>query len=263
MIIDMHTHIFPGKIAEKAVDAIGRFYDIPMQEKGVSDNLLEKEKEAGVDRMLVCSTATTKEQVQSINNFIARETAEHPEFIGVGSLLPDFEDPDAEIARMKEIGLVGIKLHPDFQKFRIDDPSAYPIYEAAQGKMPILFHMGDARYDYSEPKRLLKVLTDFPQLIAIAAHMGGYQAWNAAEDLPGYLGHPRMYIDTSSSLPFMSPARALMISYAHGTDRVLFGTDYPMWEPSEEMARFMKIPYSDKQRESIFHENAERLLGEK
>ena len=261
MIIDMHTHIFPGKIADKAVDAIGKFYDIPMQERGVSDNLLEKEKEAGVDRMLVCSTATTKAQVESINNFIAGETAAHPEFIGFGSLHPDYEDPDKEVARMREIGLVGIKLHPDFQKFHIDDPAAYPIYEAAQGKMPILFHMGDARYDFSEPKRLLKVLTDFPKLIALAAHLGGYQAWDAAETLPGYLGHPRMYIDTSSSLPFVSPARALKIIHAHGTDRVFFGTDYPMWEPTEEMERFMRIPLTDEEREKLFHENAENLLG--
>ena len=136
----MHTHIFPAKIEEKAVDTIGKFYDIPMQNKGTSEYLIEDGATIGVEKFLVCSTATTAHQVESIDNFVARECAAHPEFIGFGSIHPDYENIAGEIDRMIGLGLKGIKLHPDFQKFNIDDESAFPIYEAAEGRLPVLFH---------------------------------------------------------------------------------------------------------------------------
>ena len=151
-IIIMHCHIFPDKIEEKAVSAIGAFYDIPMQNKGTSEFLLADGRPVGVNKYLVCSTATTAHQVESINNFVAREAGLHPEFIGFGSLHPDYEDVAAEIDRMLSLGLRGIKLHPDFQKFNIDDERAFPIYKAAEGRLPILFHTGDDRYDFLEPQ---------------------------------------------------------------------------------------------------------------
>ena len=77
-IINMHTHIFPVKIAEKAVGAIGDFYDIKMEIKGTPEYILEDGKTIGVEKYLVSSTATTAHQVQSINNFIAAQQAEHP-----------------------------------------------------------------------------------------------------------------------------------------------------------------------------------------
>ncbi|MBR6934510.1 MAG: amidohydrolase [Clostridia bacterium] len=252
-LINMHTHIFPSKIEEKAVDAIGQFYGIPMENKGTSEYLLEDGAKIGVTKYLVCSTATTAHQVKSIDDFVAAEVQKHPEFIGFGSLHPDFEDPAAEIDRMISLGLKGIKLHPDFQKFNIDDESAFPIYEAAEGRLPILFHTGDDRYDFSDPRRLNRVLERFPKLIAIAAHLGGYRDWDTAK--VNY-GHPRVYIDTSSSLMFVPPEKAVNIIRAHGVSHVFFGTDSPMWNHVDEFARFNALELTESERSMILYENA-------
>lgn len=257
-IINMHTHIFPGKIEEKAVDAIGRFYGIPMQNKGTSEYLIDDGAKIGVSKYLVCSTATTPHQVESIDNFVAEEAKKHPEFIGFGSIHPDYENIAAEIDRMIALGLKGIKLHPDFQKFNIDDKRAFPIYEAAEGRLPILFHTGDNRYDFSSPVRLNRIMEKFPKLVAIAAHLGGYRNWSEAE--VNY-GHPRVYIDTSSSLMFMKPEEAVEIIRKHGISRVFFGTDSPMWNHKDEYERFLRLELTDKERSMILHENAESFFA--
>ena len=257
-IINMHAHIFPMKISEKAVGAIGDFYGIKMQIRGTPEYLLEVVKTIGVEKYLVSSTATTAHQVQSINHFIAAEQTAHPEFIGFGSLHPEYEDIEGEIDRMLAMNLRGIKLHPDFQKFNIDDEAAYPIYEAAQGRLPILFHTGDDRYEFSKPVRLYRVLEKFPKLIAIGAHLGGYRCW---DEVSVYLGHPRLYIDTSSALMFLSPERAAEIIRQHGTDRVFFGTDSPMWRHKDELERFNRLPLTPEERKKILSGNALKFFN--
>ena len=160
-IYDFHAHIYPEKIVAKATDAIGVFYDIDMQHVGTGNELVEAGKKAGIEKFVVCSAATTPAQVQIINNFIAAECEKHPEFIGFGTLHPDFEDCEAEIRRMKEMGLTGVKLHPDFQKFYIDDPEALPMFKAIRDNdMWLIVHLGDDRFEYSQPERMAKVLLD-------------------------------------------------------------------------------------------------------
>ena len=261
-IYDMHAHIFPEKIASRAVSSIGDFYGIHMEEKGYSGDLAAAEKKAGVKRVLVCSTATTPLQVSAINSFIAGEAGRNPGFIGFGSLHPAFDDIPGEIERMERSGLRGIKLHPDFQRFAIDDPEAYGIYEAAEGRLPVLFHTGDKRYGYSNPHRVLRILKDFPKLTVICAHLGGYSEWDKVVSLEGYLGHPNIYLDTSSAIQMMDPADAAAIIKRHGTDRVFWGTDYPMWDPSTELGNFMRLPLSDDDKEAILGKNAARFFGE-
>ena len=158
---------------------------------------------------------------------------------------------------MLTLGLRGIKLHPDFQKFNIDDERAFPIYEAAEGRLPILFHTGDDRYDFSSPKRLARILERFPKLVAIAAHLGGYRDW---VDAAVNYGNPRVYIDTSSALMFVPPEQAVNIIRAHGISRVFFGTDSPMWSHKGEMERFNALPLTPEERRLILHENAEKFL---
>ncbi len=261
-IYDMHTHIFPQKIAEKAVSSIGGFYGIPMVKKGFSEDLIDSGSGIGVEKYLVCSTATTPLQVTAINSFVAAETSKHPEFIGFGTMHPGFEGISDEVERIISLGLSGIKLHPDFQKFAIDDKEAYPIYEAAEGRLPILFHTGDKRYSYSNPERVLKILKDFPKLICICAHLGGYSEWDAVTALKGYLGNPNIYFDTSSSIRFLDPKTSVDIIRAHGVEHVFWGTDYPMQDHESELADFMKLELDDRERQMIFRENAKKLIDD-
>ncbi|MEG2073794.1 MAG: amidohydrolase family protein [Angelakisella sp.] len=257
-IADAHAHIFPPKVAERAVKSIGDFYDSEMRGTGLAEGLLKSGEQIGTEKYLVCSTATRAGQVQSINDFIFEECAAQPKFLGFATLHPEYEEIDAEVERIVKLGLHGIKLHPDFQKFDIDSPQAMPIYQAAQrAGLPILFHMGDVRYDYSAPERLAEVAQKFPRLTCIAAHLGGYQRWNDAEK---YLGQPNIYYDTSSSLFVLHPDEAVSIIKHFGSERFMFGTDYPMWLHEQELERFFALPLSEKQREDILWNNFAGLL---
>ena len=150
-IIDAHAHIFPEKIAENATVNIGKFYDIPMESCGVSEKLLESGRKIGVSQYLVCSTATTPHQISAINTFIRAECDKHPEFFGYGTTHPDSADLKGDIQQIIDLGLHGVKLHPDFQEFNADSPEAFRIYELMEGKLPLIIHCGDARYDWSAP----------------------------------------------------------------------------------------------------------------
>lgn len=157
-IIDGHCHIYPEKIAEKAATSVGNFYSEKPFCKGTVEELTEIGNRCGIDRYLIQSVATTEKQVKSINEFIAGIVAEQPEkFIGFGTLHPDSENQSADIDKLQELGLIGVKLHPDIQNFKIDDYRCLKIYEECEKRgLPILIHTGDYRYDNSNPNRLIR-----------------------------------------------------------------------------------------------------------
>lgn len=252
-IIDAHAHIFPTKIAEKAVGAIGDFYDIPMEFNGTSEILIDSGNKIGVEQYLVCSAATRPEQVLSINDFLYEECQTHAkEFIGFASLHPEMEGLEAEMERIIARGFHGIKLHPDFQRFNIDDEKAMEIYRLAEGKLAILFHTGDDRYEFSRPSRLAKVGEKFPGLKCIAAHFGGYQCWDEAYEV---YDNPNIYMDTSSTLFTLSPEKANRMIDKFGVSRFFFGTDYPMWSHIDELERVKKLGFSEKELKAVLYDN--------
>ncbi len=261
-IFDSHVHIYPEKIADKASQNIGAFYDIKMDFNGSIPVLLENCKKAGIERCLVHSVATTHEQVQKINDFIALSVKEYSDmFVGFGSLHPSMSayEADEEIKRMLEIGLMGIKLHPDFQEFNIDDKHAMALYEVIDGRLPLLFHTGDKRYSYSSPERLAVAAKRFPKQRMIGAHFGGYSEWDKAQkSLPDL---ENVYVDTSSSLSFITPEKAEEYISAFTEDRVFFGTDYPMWSAEGELERFDRLNLTETAREKILYKNICDFLG--
>lgn len=262
MIIDAHAHIFPDKIAEKASHGISGFYGgMKVRYDGSLGALLKEGSEAGVDRFVVQSVATVPEQVKAINNFISESVKKYPDkLIGFGALHPGYEDIQGEAERITSLGLKGVKLHSDFQQFNIDDESAYPIYEVCEDKgLPILFHVGDNRYDFSSPERLFRVINRFPKLVAVGAHLAGWSKWDRGAEL---FEHSGIYADCSSSLYAMSPEHAAKLIRKIGTDRVMWGTDYPMWDAAEELELFNKLPLTEEEREMILYKNALRLIGE-
>lgn len=261
MIIDAHAHIFPDKIAEKATAGIGGFYaGCEPVHNGMLSTLLEEGTAAGVSRFLVQSVATVPEQVQSINNFISASVAAYPDrLIGFGAIHPDYEDIEGEIDRVISLGLKGLKIHGDMQQFNIDDEKAFPIYEAAQGRLPILFHVGDPRFDRTSPDRLYNVYKRFPKLTIIAAHLCGWTQWERGVELFEGSG---VYSDCSSSLYALEPNRAAEYIRRIGVDRVMWGTDYPLRDAKTELELFAKLPLTDEERELILSKNALRLLGE-
>lgn len=256
MIIDTHCHIFPHKIASKAVENIGKFYDLPMHgNSGELESLLESGRTNGVDGFIVNSSATARHQVEGINTFIADTIKGQKNVWGLCTLHQNLNEQeiDEQIQFAIDNHLIGIKLHPDFQKFYIDDPIMYKIYDRASGVLPILFHTGDSRFEYSAPGRLAKIAKMFPDLKCIGAHFGGYERWN---EVDCYRDTPNVYFDTSSTLFKLDKDVAVKMIRSMGVHRFMFGVDFPMWSHYEELKYYFALELTDEENEKILYQNA-------
>jgi len=257
-LIDIHTHIYPTAIAQKAAASIREFYELDTHEMdGTADTLLAKGTQAGIDRFVVLPVAMRPDRTRHINDFILEQVATQPRFVGFGTVHAAMENITDEVEYIMEKGLRGIKMHPDFQTFGIDDPRLFSAYEAISGRIPVMLHMGDQRYDYSHPARLKHLLELFPNLQVIAAHFGGYSMYETAYEL---LNKTNCVFDVSSSLMFMGDGVAERYIRAFGAERMAFGTDYPLWDPEAETRRFLQLKLSDAEFDQIGHKTAERIL---
>lgn len=259
-VIDAHSHIYPAKIASKASDAVGDFYHVNMAAPVASaEALLAACEGTPITHHLVHSVATTPGQVETINTFIADQCFMYPEFVGFATMHQDYVDMEGEIERAIELGLKGVKIHPDTQKVDMDDPRLMRLYEIIEGRLPIVIHTGDYRYDYSHPRRLKKILRAFPNLVVDAAHFGGWSVFDYALE---YLEDERCYVDTSSALEFLGPRRTVELVRAYGVERVMFGSDFPMWSPATEYNMLAAMPFTPEEFEKITWKNAMRFIGE-
>lgn len=258
MIIDAHAHIYPDKIARRASDSISKFYDIGMCEEGTVSRLIALGDEYGIDKFLVHSVATTPEQTGIITNYISSVVNDYPDrMIGFTSLHPDSDDIADEVDRAIDLGLKGIKLHPDFQEFNIDSDAAFRIYEVIEGRLPVLIHTGDYRTQFSKPERILNVIKRFPRLTVIAAHFGGWSEWDSAA---AALAGTGVYVDTSSSQYALPPGKIRELLDRYGENYCIFGSDYPMWNVKHELDMLMPLFRSDEEKEKVLHDNIEKLV---
>lgn len=256
---DIHAHVFPQAIAEKAVLYLEDYYHFKWEGNGLAEDLLRHMDLAGVQRTVIFSSATKPEQVEAVNNFIAGLCRMYPErFTGFGTLHREYAGYRDELRRMDELGLKGVKFHPDFQNFDIDDPAMMKLYEAIGPDRVMLFHTGDKTSEKSAPERLAKVLDTFPELRIIAAHFGGYSMWERA--IKSLVGR-NVWLDTSSAIPFLGSEAAARIVKMHGADRILWGSDYPAVQPGSAAAHLRSLGLADAELEKIFYRNAETLLG--
>ena len=259
-IIDAHCHIYPEKIAEKAVHGTDTFYDIVSKRKGTAKDLIDEKQSSGVDKFIVQSVATTPRQVKSINEFVAKEVELFGDFlIGLGTLHQDSETMKEDVLHLVELGLKGVKLHPDIQNFKIDEERYFEIYELCEKhNLPILMHTGDYRYDNSNPNRLIPVLETFKNLTIIGAHFGGWSMYDSAsKQLSKY---DNLLVDCSSAFYSLEKSDAKKIIRRYGADKVLFGSDYPMWDAGEELEYFFSLNLSKEENEKILSLNAKKLF---
>ncbi len=259
-VIDCHCHIYPDKIALKASKSTGDFYDMPMNYDGTLGTLEELGKKSEISHFVVFSVATTPKQVKSINEYIASVVEKSGgKMTGLGTLHPESEDIVGDIRHLKELGLKGVKLHPDIQRFKLDDYRCLKIYELCEGELPVLIHAGDKRYDFSNPNRLKPILDIFTELQVIAAHFGGWSVWEqACDELCGY---KNLMVDCSSSFPWLDKDTSRRIIKKYTADKILFGADYPMWDPRSEADYLLSLGLSDDEYRKIFYQNAQKLFN--
>ncbi|MBR6736770.1 MAG: amidohydrolase [Clostridia bacterium] len=260
-IIDAHCHIYPEKIAYKAVKGTDTFYGITSKHLGTASDLIKQKELSGIDKFIVQSVATTPHQVKSINEFVASEVSLFGNFmVGLGTLHQNSETMEEDVLHLLELGLKGVKLHPDIQNFKINEERYFIIYELCEKyNLPILMHTGDYRYDNSNPNRLIPILETFKNLTIIGAHFGGWSIYDkASKQLCGY---ENFYVDCSSSFYCLEKDTAKTIINRYGTDRVLFGTDYPMWNAKTELDYFFSLNLTREENEKILSKNAKKLLN--
>jgi len=262
MIIDTHVHCFPDRIAKRAMESLTAKSDqVTAHTDGTLNGVRASMRLSGVDMSVICSIATNPEQTRSVNAFAAQLNAE-PDIVALGSVHPGLGDWKAELIRIRDAGLPGIKLHPEYQEFYVDDPKMFPIYEACvKLGLPIVFHAGvDLGYDtiHCTPARFRKVAERVDTSRFVLAHMGGWSMWDEVED---QLVGLDVYMDTGYCFRHLSDQRLLRMARAHGTDKILFATDSP-WKPQDEYVRYLQsLPLTESEYRAIAGENAARLFN--
>ena len=261
MIVDFHAHCFPDSLAARAMQNLHQASGLPYYHNGTAAGLIRSTRQAGIDRVVVQPIATRPDQVDRINRWILEIQGDT--LLGFGTLHPDSKKWPAEIAHLKSAGLRGIKFHPEYQGFFVDDPRYFPLYEAtfAAGLM-ILFHAGaDLAFDEPcrcTPARLSTVLDAFPGGTVIAAHMGGYHYWDEVENL--LIGR-EIYLDTSFSAAELGTERMTRMIRQHGTSKILFGTDSPWKDQAGALAEIRNLKLMPAEESAILGGNAVRMLG--
>lgn len=262
-IIDVHSHIWPDKIAVRAADNIVNYYSLARQGDGSIEGIFRGAE--GLDNIrFVISSATLRPDIEHArvgNDFLLGVAEKDVHFIPLASFHPDipFDETVAELERCKALGSKGIKIHSDFQRFYIDSPNAMEVYkEAARLGLPILFHVGDKNTDFSTPKRVCNILEKLPELTVIAAHMCGYSVWDEAEK---YLIGAPVYTDTSEALIGMDEKGLYRLIEKHGVEKVMFGSDYPLWNTRFAFDQIESIGLGESEKALIYSENAKKVFG--
>ena len=249
MIIDFHVHAFPDALAAKALPLLSKCsggvkpnYDATIS--GLESYLAKN----NVDYAVVLNIATNPHQEKKVNDF-AISLLEKKNIIPFGSVHPDSPNALSELERLAKAGIRGIKLHPDYQHFFVDDEKMFPIYKKiAELGFITVFHAGvDIGYPkpvHCTPERLLRVLDLFDDAPVVAAHFGGWLLWDSVlEDLCG----TKVYLDTAFSSGKMPPD---------------YAKELIPWSDTLDEVRFVQsLDLSAEDEEKILSNNAKRLLN--
>jgi predicted TIM-barrel fold metal-dependent hydrolase len=260
-IFDIHAHAFPDFLAPKAIGALEKSSGCKAESDGTASGLLALMDRHGVERAAVVSIATRPEQAKAIVDWSL--SLDRERLVPFASVHPRSKDIEGDVQRIVEAGLKGVKMHPLYQEFYVDDPEVFPLYEALEAAgLPMLCHTGlDISFgedDHASPARFEVVMERFPKLTIVMAHFGG---WKRLDLFIERLCGRDVYIDTSYTLGFVSPKQVETILEKHGPDRILFGSDSPWGYLAGQIGFVQDMPLSEQDKEKIFWGNAERLLG--
>lgn len=260
-VIDVHTHIFPESVAERALKELSYTSEVDPFLDGTANGLIESMRKAGIEKSVIAPIATKPSQVKSINNFVANQNRDY--FIPLGSLHQDFADIEEEADRLVSLKIPGIKLHSNYQEFYPNDEKMFPIYRAMEERgLIVLFH-GGADISFIDvlalPEAIAIVLEKFPKLKVIAAHFGGWKEWAAAEK---FLVGKNVYLDTSFTVPDLDLQELKRLIKKHDIEKVLFGTDSPWKDQADEIKMIQSLGLSAEEEERIFFKNAKNLFND-
>ncbi|MCL2019064.1 MAG: amidohydrolase family protein [Oscillospiraceae bacterium] len=269
MLIDFHTHAFSDQIAKRAMEILKETAEAAEGSEavcytdGTVSDLRKKLSEWGVSYGVMLPIATKPSQQRTINDWAASENKGN--IISFGTVHPDAPDAAEELGRIKEAGLKGIKLHPDYQTVFLFEERMKIIYKRCEELgLSIVLHMG---YDpispiirHAMPSHLPDITAAFPKLKIIAAHFGGMYAWEEVLHYVAGVHRKNIWLDTSYIAGYINPKLMLEIVKKHGADRILFASDCPWHMPLSEKELVESLPVTEKEKELIFYKNAAEIL---
>lgn len=263
MIIDFHTHVFPDEVADKAISSlttkIDNIYN-PVH-NGTLSGLLKNMDSWGIDLSVVQPVMTKPSQVASINQYAASLCSNR--IVSFGAIDPYSTDYKSQIDYVVEQGLKGIKFHPEYQSFIIDDAQFLKIYYYALSKDLILFFHAGADPGFSppfksSPKQFANIVDSMNGGIIIAAHFGGHAQWDEVEH---FLAGKSIYLETSMGFEYYSAEQFINIKNKHGVDKILFGSDSPWSNAKTEVEHLRDMPLTENELNDILFNNAKRILN--
>ncbi|MBS3822214.1 MAG: amidohydrolase family protein [Phycisphaerae bacterium] len=264
--IDIHTHAFPDNVADRAVRKLSGMGDWRAIGDGTVDGLIASMDAADLDMAVVCPVATKAGQWKGILKWAKKVRKRHGErLLPLGSLHPEDAAPARAVAKMAEAELPGLKLHPFYQGFRIDDDRVRPLLDAAiEHDLLVVLHCGhdigfenDPIPDRAGPARIAAVLREQPDLRLLCTHMGGWKMW---DDVERTLVGMDVTLETSFCLNHMPPDQMLRMIRRHGVERVCFGTDWPWNDQQAEESALAQIGLDDSELRKLMTSSAARLL---
>jgi predicted TIM-barrel fold metal-dependent hydrolase len=262
-IIDFHTHAFADAIAERAIAALEAKNHTKPETDGTVRGLIDVMDDAGVAQSVILSIATKPAHASVILDWSLEIASKR--IVPFASVHPDSTDLANEIQAIVDAGIKGLKLHPLYQNFAVDDPRVFPLYEMiADSGLVLLMHAGyDIAFgedDLALPERFVSVLDNFPTLRLVMAHGGG---WRCVDGFIEHLAGRNVAIDTSFLVDYTSPEQRAALLARHDTERIVFGSDSPWGSMRDHIALIESLPVDDATKERILFGNAERLLSTK
>lgn len=266
MIVDFHTHIFPDQIAQRTIEKLENIGKVKAFTDGKESSLISSMEEAGVDISVVLPVVTRPEQFNTVNDFALQLNEKYEQkrtrLLSFGGIHPDTLDYKKELRVIKNLGLQGIKLHPDYQNTYFDDIKYMRIldYASELGLVSVVHAGVDIGYPDNvrcTTERIRKVINEVAPQKLVLAHYGGFKQWDEVEE---FLTGEDVYLDTAYIFGFIEDSAFIRILEKHGADKVLFATDSP-WGGQKEFLQYLsKLSLSKETLDKILGQNAERLL---
>ena len=279
-MIDFHTHTFPSAVSEKILAKLSRLSHTKYFTDGSVEGLCASMKEASIDYSVNLPVMTKPEQVEKVNGALIadKDRLFQKGIITFGGIHPDYIDYKKELIRLRQNGILGIKIHPAYQNTDIDNIKMMRIIDfASEQGLIILTHAGIdvGIYDrnYASAKQILKIIDTVHPKKFVLAHMGNWGCW---EDVERDLAGADVYFDTAFALGVVTPDKLssnppylstnlsdedfVRIVKKHGTEKILFATDSPWEDQKDYVARIKRLPLTKSEQTMIFSKNAEKLL---
>ncbi len=262
MIIDAHTHIGVSK---------DRLWSI--------EQLSDSMKESGIDYSLVIANRANGGSDYSSTENIIKLTKKLPQIkiIGDISLSQIEEESYSEIFNYLKMGNIqGVKLYPGYSNFYPADIRLNSLYAFCEkNNHPVVIHTGLLEMGcrgilkQTHPLNVDDVAYNFPDLKIVIAHMGN--PWlmdcgavlcknkNVYADISGYFTEDKTI--SKDEIEFFIKEMTNLKNFIGGFEKILFGTDYPLYNQKEYLQAVRLFPLTGREKKLVFWKNANMIYN--